>query len=95
MSGKYQLSATALRTLEKEIEYSKAKWGKAHANKYRKELFATIRKLAKMPTLHAEQPDLGKGIRRVRFKGNYIIYRPNDIGDGIIVTNLPSVYKNT
>jgi plasmid stabilization system protein ParE len=95
MTGKYQLSATAIRTLDHEIAYSKRKWGTAHAEQYRRELMETIRKLADNPYLHPEKSELGEGIRCVRFKGNYIVYRLNKHGDGIIITNLPSIYRKT
>ena len=88
---RYQLSETATRKLEHEIAYSRKKWGVNHANKYRRDLLAVVRKISKSPTLLAERPEIGKGIRCARFKGNYIVYRLNENKDGIIVLNFPSV----
>lgn len=87
----YQLSETAAKKLEHEIAYSRKQWGAKHAAQYRRELLAVVRKISQSPTLFAERPEIGKGIRCVRFKGNYIVYQLNENKDGIIVLNFPSV----
>ena len=91
---RYQLSETAAQKLEHEIAHSRREWGAKHANKYRRDLLAVVRKISKSPTLFAERPEIGKGVRCVRFKGNYIVYRLNKNKDGIIVLNFPGVSQS-
>ncbi len=90
----YQLSETAAQKLENEIAHSRLKWGTEHANKYRRDLLAMVRKISKSPTLFVERPEIGKGIRCIRFKGNYIVYRLNKNKDGIIVLNFPGISQS-
>ena len=92
---RYQLSETAAKKLEHEIAYSRKKWGAKHAAQYRRELLAVVRKISQSPTLFAERPEIGPGIRCVRFKGNYIVYQLNENEDGIIVLNFPSVNQSS
>ena len=95
MTKPYQLTQTALLQLEKEIRYSKSRWGTKHASQYRRDLLAFVRNLAENPKHYPEKPDLGKGMRCARFKGNYVVYRLSEDETRIIITNFPSIYRSS
>ena len=88
--GIFQLTETAAKKLRAEIKYSRSRWGANHAKQYRRDLLAAVRKISKDPTIYQERPEIGQGIRCVRFKGNYIVYELNEQGNGIIVLNFPA-----
>ena len=91
MKPRYQLTETAARKLDREIERSRDTWGARHAKKYKRDLMTMVRKISLDPMIYAERPEIGEGIRCVRFKGNYIVYQLNTEGDGIIVLNFPAI----
>lgn len=93
MTHRYQLTKTAARKLEAEIKRSRDTWGVKHAQKYKQDLMELVRNISIHPKLYAERPEIGKGIRCVRFKGNYIIYELNKDKNGIVVLNFPSIHE--
>ena len=84
---------TAARKLEQEIKRSRDTWGVKHAQKYKQDLMELVRKISINPKLYAEKPEIGHGIRCVRFKGNYIVYELNEDQNGIIVLNFLSIHE--
>ena len=88
----YRLTETAAKKLEQEIRYSKRKWGLSHAKKYKHDLMTLVKKIALTPKLYPEKPEIGEGIRCVRFKGNYIVYEINEQENSILILNFPSIY---
>lgn len=94
MTKRYQLTETAARKLEREITYSRQRWGVEHAREYKRDLMQKVRQISASPTMYAERPEIGVGIRCVRFKGNYIVYRLNEQEDGIIVLNFPAIRES-
>ena len=91
---RYTILPAAQAELEREIAYSRKHWGKNHASRYRRNLMRLVREISKKPTLYAVKAELGEGIRCVRYKGNYIIYRFDEDKREIIISGFPSVHKS-
>jgi|688.fasta_scaffold2396612_1 plasmid stabilization system protein ParE len=89
----FVLTKEALDELDKEIAYSKQRWGVAKASLYRRELLALVRKISENPEGYAENPLYGSGFRTVRFKGNRIVYTLNKKDKTVIILGFPSIYK--
>lgn len=92
--GRFQLSETAAAKLEKEIEFSRDRYGARHGAGYKRDLLQAVRKISLNPKIYAERPEIGAGIRCVRFKGNYIVYQLTKDERGIIVLNFPGVRED-
>ena len=88
---KYRLTKTAALKLDAEIGLSRDRYGTSHAQDYKDGLLATIRKITQNPKIYAERPEVGKGVRCVRFKGNYVVYRLSQDEKEVIVLNFPGV----
>ncbi|MET0155554.1 MAG: type II toxin-antitoxin system RelE/ParE family toxin [Rickettsiales bacterium] len=91
MSKKYRITATAARKLDFEIGLSRDRYGARHAAAYKAGLLAAVRKISQNPKICVERPEIGKGVRCARFKGNYIVYRLSEDGAEVIVLNFPGV----
>ncbi len=87
------LTEEAKAELDREIAYSKERWGAKHATVYKRELLERVRRIVRNPMLYPLNPALGDGLRSVRHKGNYIIYAFDEDNEAVLVVGFPSIYK--
>ncbi len=90
---RFVFTQEALQELDREIAYSKQRWGIQKASLYRRELLALVRKIAENPEGYAENPLYGPSLRTVRFKGNRIVYTLNKKDKTVIILGFPSIYR--
>lgn len=90
---RFVVTKEALEELDREIAYSKQRWGVQKASVYRKELLALVRKISENPEGYAENPLYGPSLRTVRFKGNRIVYTLNKKDKTLIILGFPSIHK--
>lgn len=93
MTWRSVLTEEARVELDHEIAYSKQRWGTTQATFYKRELLEQVRKIVRNPLLYAPHPDLGDGLRSVRYKGNYIIYALDEEKKVVLIVGFPSIYK--
>lgn len=76
------------------MAYSRRQWGKSHASEYRQGLKKRIALICHHPKAYVERPEIGEGYRVVRYKGNYLVYRINEVERVIEIMGFPSIHQN-
>jgi plasmid stabilization system protein ParE len=84
----------AKQELAHELSYSRRHWGSKHAADYRRAITSLIRQIAENPLRHAIKPTYGAGVRTLRYKGNYIVYRVIEAEKIVQIIGFPAVSRD-
>lgn len=84
--GGFNFTASAARDLRDNGRYTKEKWGREQARRYREELELALRKLALTPSLGLLRPEVAPGVRSFPVASHVAFYVER--GGGITVVRL-------
>jgi toxin ParE1/3/4 len=86
MTGRYVVSRSAQRDIEKIWDYTEQRWGTDQAETYTRDLEAQIAALARRPAMGRPGPEIRQRYYKCRSGSHFVFYRL--IADGINVVRI-------